>query len=122
MLRQLTITLLQRTLAEVTPEGYKLSKDRILGALDVGRNAIYPANGRTPQQMQDIMLAYQEATRQIAKTYLNRDMPEEEEAYIFLAMHGANIPIEGLKLLLERTLARLEQEMASKPEALEAVN
>ena len=70
--------------------------------------------------MNNIMLAYQEATRQIAKTCLNRDVPEEKDAYVYLAMHGSLIPFNGLKFLLENTLARLEQETASQPMALEA--
>lgn len=120
MLKQLTATLLKASLAELTPAGYKQSDDRILAALDKGRNAVYPVQSRTAQQMTDITLAYQEATRQIAKTLQGKDLPDEEHAYLCLMLLGKTIPLAGLKFLLERTLARLEQEEAGQPEATPA--
>jgi len=119
MVKPLTIMLLQKALAEVQPQGYKQCNDRILNVLDLARNVIYPAKGRTPQQMNDIALAYQEATQQIAQTSLGRDIPDEKDGYVYLAMLGATIPIDGLKYLLESTLTRLEQETASQSETLE---
>jgi len=119
MVKPLTIMLLQKALAEVQPQGYKQCNDRILNVLDLARNVIYPAKGRTPQQMNDIALAYQEATQQIAQTSLGRDISDEKDGYVYLAMLGATIPIDGLKYLLESTLTRLEQETASQSETLE---
>jgi hypothetical protein len=119
VLKELTIAVLERTLADLNPVGYKECDDRILVGFDGARNAIYPAKGRTPQQMTDITKAYQEATMQVAKTSLGRDVPEKD-AYVYLAMLGKNIPLEGFRFLLTNTLDRLKSEAAIQPEALEA--
>ncbi len=120
MVNQLTMTLLHRAQTELRTESYKHSDDRILVALDMGRNVIYPARSRTPLQMTNITFAYQEATRQIAKTSLGRDVPEEKDAYMYLTMLGKDIPIEGLRFLLHTTLARLKQEAMDRYRTLEA--
>lgn len=120
MLKELTITLLKASLAEAGPGGYKQCTDRILTALDKGRRAVYPASSRTPEQMASISAAYQEATRQIAKTYLKQDVQEEELAYLCLTGLGRNLPLKGLRFLLQSTLARLEKEQAEQPDTAEA--